>query len=300
MSSAPQADARDMFTRATPVLFVFIWSTGWIAAGYAALYADPLAFLTVRHALATVALLALAFILRSPWPSDLKGCLHAIFAGVLLNGVYLAGVWWAVRHGVPAGLSGVIAALQPILTAAFAPALLGEHVSRQQWIGISLGFIGLCIASAPRLAGLDQTAIMAAAIPLIINALAMLSATLGTIYQKRFASGGDVVSVTSLQFLGAFLITLPMAMALEPMRIEWNTTTILTMLWSVVVLSIGGVSMLVFMIRRGAVSKVATLIYLVPPVTALMAYVTLGETMTVVQIAGLALTVAGVRLATAR
>lgn len=300
MNEIARIDARDLFVRATPALFVFIWSTGWIAAGYAALYADPLAFLTVRHALAGAALCVIAFAFGVPWPRRPLLVLHAIVAGALLNGLYLAGVWWAVRHGVPAGLSGVIAALQPILTAALAPALIGEQVSPRQWVGIGVGFAGLCIASAPRLAGLGGAAFAAALVPLLVNALAMLSATLGTFYQKRHAAQGELIPITALQFVGAFLVTLPLAWLLEPMTIAWNWTTILTMAWSVLMLSIGGVGMLVFMIRRGAVAKVAVLIYLMPPVAAAMAYLLLGETMTMIQIGGLALTVAGVRLATAK
>ncbi|OJY35458.1 MAG: peptide ABC transporter ATP-binding protein [Rhizobiales bacterium 65-9] len=293
-------DARDQFIRATPGIFVLIWSTGWIAAGYAALYADPLAFLVVRHGLAAAALAAIAIVFRIPWPRDPRAIGHAIVAGTLLNGFYLAGVWWAVRHGVPAGLSGVIAALQPIMTAALAPALLGERIGARQWLGIALGFIGLCIASAPKLAGLDGAAFMAALVPFIVNVLAMLSVTLGSFYQKKFASKGELIPVTALQFAGALVVTLPLAMALEPMTIIWNRTTILTMLWSVAVLSIGGVGLLVFLIRRGAVSRVAVLIYLVPPVAALMAFLAFGETLSPLQIGGLVLTVAGVRLAAAR
>ncbi|WP_342358663.1 DMT family transporter [Terrarubrum flagellatum] len=300
MSIAMRDDARDLFTRATPILFVLIWSTGWISAGYAALYADPLAFLLVRHSLAALALAVLALMARSPWPTRPRLIVHAIVAGVLLNGLYLAGVWWAVRHGVPAGLSGVIAALQPIFTAALAPLILKETVTGRQWLGIALGFLGLCVAFAPRLAGLDGATLQAALIPIAINVAAMLAATLGTFYQKKYASGMDVMPVTALQFFGAAIITAPLAFLLEPMRVEWNFTIILTMAWSVIVLSIGGVCLLIYLIRRGAVSKVATLIYLVPPVTAAMAYVTLGETLNAVQIAGLALTVAGVWLATAR
>lgn len=300
MAPASAVDARDRFARFAPTLFVFIWSTGWIAAGFAAPYADPLTFLVFRHGLAAVMLAAIAFALRSPWPRTPRAILHAVFAGVLLNGFYLAGVWWAVRHGVPAGLSGVIAALQPILTAVLAPLLLKENVSSRQRLGIAIGFLGLCIASAPRLAGLDGAALASAAVPLAINAVAMLSATLGTIYQKRFASDGDVMPVTALQFVGAFLVTVPLALAFERMEITWNWTVIAAMAWSVIVLSIGGVSLLVFMIRRGAVSKVTAYIYLAPPVTAAMAFLLLGEAMTPVQIGGLALTVAGVWLATAR
>lgn len=293
-------DARELFIRAAPGVFVVTWSTGWIAAGYAALYADPLTFLAVRHALAAAALAAIALAFRIPWPRQPRAILHAAIAGTLLNGFYLAGVWWAVRHGVPAGLSGVIAALQPIMTAALAPALLGERIGARQWFGIALGFIGLCVVSAPKLAGLDASAFIEALIPFIVNVLAMLSVTLGSFYQKRFASKGELIPVTALQFAGALIVTLPLAFLIEPMTIIWNQTIILTLIWSVLVLSIGGVCLLVFLIRRGAVSRVAVLIYLVPPVAALMAFAAFGETLSALQIGGLALTVAGVRLAMAR
>ncbi len=296
--SLPPALPSGAIVRAAPALFAFIWSTGWISAGYAAPYADPLTFLLIRHALAAGALALIVVALGIAWPRTPAAIAHAIVAGMLINGFYLAGVWWAVRHGVPAGMSGVIAALQPILTAALAPLLVKEIVTGRQWGGIALGFAGLCVAFAPRLAGLDGAALTAALAPIVINALAMLSVTLGSFYQKRYATGGELAPTTALQFLGAFLVTVPLAMLFEPMRIEWNATVILTMTWSVLVLSIAGVGLYVYMIRRGAVSKVAALIYLVPPTTAAMAYVAFGETLSWLQIGGLGLTVAGVWLAT--
>jgi drug/metabolite transporter (DMT)-like permease len=297
MLSAPHP-ASGAIVRAAPALFAVIWSTGWISAGYAAPYADPLTFLMIRHGLAAATLAVLVVLFGIAWPRRPRAIAHALIAGVLINGFYLAGVWWAVRQGVPAGMSGVIAALQPILTAALAPLLVKEIVALRQWAGIALGFLGLCIAFAPRLAGLDESALKAALVPISVNALAMLSVTLGSFYQKRFATGGQLAPMTALQFLGAFIVTVPLSILFEPMQIEWNATVVLTMLWSVIVLSIGGVGLFAYMIRRGAVSKVAALIYLVPPVTALMAYVAFGETLTWVQIGGLALTVAGVFLAT--
>ncbi len=295
----PSGDSgpRDLLLRATPTLFVLVWSTGWIAAGYAAPYADPLTFLVIRHALAAAGLGAIAFAFAVPWPRGRAAILHAMAAGALLNGFYLAGVWWAVRHGVPAGLSGVIAALQPIFTAALAPLLIGEKVGARRWAGVAIGFGGLTVAFAPRLAALDSAALGATLWPIAVNVLAMVSVTLGTFYQKRFAAAGDLRAVTALQFIGAFLVTLPLAILFEPMHIVWNRTIILTMLWSVLALSIGGISAFVYLIRRGAVAKAAALIYLVPPVTAAMAWIAFGETLSLLQIAGLCATVAGVWLA---
>jgi drug/metabolite transporter (DMT)-like permease len=295
-----ERSTRDALAAATPALFVLIWSTGWISAGFAAPYADPLTFLSIRHAIAALLLAAICVAAGVAWPRRPAAILHAVAAGALMNGLYLAGVWWAVRHGVPAGLSGLIAALQPILTAALAPLLLREIVTPRQWAGIALGFAGLSLAFAPRLAGLGGEALAAQMIPIGINALAMLSVTLGSFYQKRFVIGGDLRAITALQFVGAWAATLPLALLLEPLRIEWNWTVILTMAWSAIGLSIGGVSLYLILIRRGAVSKAAALIYLVPPTTAAMAWVALGETLSPVQIGGLGLACCGVWLATER
>jgi drug/metabolite transporter (DMT)-like permease len=296
--TSPANGTREWMLRASPALFVLIWSTGWISAGYAAPYADPLTFLLIRHVLAAIALALIVAALGITWPKRPRAILHAFVAGALVNGFYLAGVWWAIRHGVPAGLSGVIAALQPILTAALAPLFVKERISPAQWAGIALGFAGLCIAFWPRVAGLDGTAIAAALGPIAINALAMLAVTLGSFYQKRFVIEGELMPMTALQFVGAALVTAPLALLLEPLRIAWNATVALTMAWSVLVLSIGGVCLFLLLIRRGAVSRAAAFIYLVPPVTAAMAFVAFDERLSAIQTAGLVLTVGGVWVAT--
>ncbi|MGL4495575.1 MAG: DMT family transporter [Beijerinckiaceae bacterium] len=295
LPSQSKASASAWLT-AAPGVFVLIWSTGWIAAGYAAQGADPLTFLSIRHGLAAVTLALVAVWLREVWPSSRRVILHAIVAGMLLSGLYLAGVWWAVRHGLPAGLSGVIAALQPLFTALLAPVLIGERVSARQWAGIATGFAGLAITFWPRLAALDPGQIEAAIWPIAINVMGMMCVTLGSFYQKRFVTHVALMPATVWQFVGAFIVTLPLAILLEPMRIAWTVPVTLTMIWSVLVLSIGGVSLFLLLIRRGAVAKAAALIYLVPAVSAGMAWVAFGETLTPVQMAGLAVTVAGVWL----
>lgn len=285
--------------RVAPAIFVLIWSTGWISARFGAPYADPLTFLAIRYALAAGVLVVIATAARASWPQG-AAVGHAMMSGVLLHAIYLGGVWWAIRHGLPTGVSGLIAAVQPILTALLAPALIGERISRPQWIGIGLGFIGIGLVLEPQLETLGRDTITAVLVPMIVNVVAMVSVTLGTFYQKRFIATGDLRTVTTLQYVGAFLVTLPVAWLIEDMRIVWNVTVIATMAWSVLALSLGAIGLLLLLIRNGAVSRAAALIYLVPPAVAVEAFLLFGERMAAVQVAGLVVTAAGVALATRR
>ena len=286
--------------RAAPLLFVLIWSTGWIVAGYAAPYADPLTFLSVRYALAAIAMALIAVTLKASWPVDASSIRHALVSGILIHALYLGGVWWAVRHGLPAGISGLIAALQPIMTAFLAPMLVGERITPVRWMGILLGFIGITLVLSPKIMGLESDALSAVLIPIAVNAVAMLSVTLGTFYQKRFIPTGDLRSVTTLQYVGAFLVTLPAAFLLEPMHITWNVTTLAVLAWSVLALSLGAIGLLLMLIRHGAVSRAAMLIYLIPPTVAFEAWLLFGEKLSALQLVGMAVTVLGVVLATRR
>ena len=287
-----------LLLRTAPLTFVLIWSTGWIAAGYAAPYADPLTFLAVRFALAGLVVAALSLAAGATWPATPRDALHAMVSGVLLHALYLGGVWWAVRHGLSAGLSGLIAALQPIMTAGLAPVLVGERIQPRQWLGMLLGFAGIALVLSPKLAGGVTFAPVLG--PIAVNVGAMVAVTLGTFYQKRFIPTGDLRTVTALQYAGAFLAIVPLALLFEPLQITWNTTVVLTMAWSVLGLSIGGIGLLLMLIRKGAVSRAAALIYLVPPAVAIEAFLLFGETMTLPQVAGMVLTAAGVALATRR
>ncbi len=283
--------------RLAPVAFVLIWSTGWISAGYAAPYADPLTFLSVRFACAAALLALLSAAMGADWPRGCKSWMHALITGAFLHGIYLAGVWWAVRHGLPAGISGLIAALQPILTAAFSPMLVGERISPVRWAGIALGFAGIALVLAPKLVGLPADVLWLAAVPLLVNVGGMFAVTIASFYQKRYQQSGDLRTMTTVQYLGALLVTLPLALALEPMVITWNLTIVLVLAWSVIGLSLGGIGLYLLLIRKGEVSRAATLIYLVPPAVAIKAYLLFGETLTLVQIIGMVVTVMGVVLA---
>jgi len=284
--------------RIAPALFVLIWSTGWIVAKYAAPFADPLTFLSVRYAMAALVVGAITCLVRAEWPRTRGAVLHALMSGVLLHTLYLGSVWWAISHGLPAGVSGLIAAVQPLLTAALAAPLAGEKLRAIQLSGIAIGFFGVMGVIAPKLGLVSASSLTGLGLPVIINILGMVSVTFGTFYQKRFVASGDLRVITVLQYVGAFCTTVPLALLLEPMRFEWRIETALALAWSVIVLSIGAVGLMLLMIRRGAVSKVAALIYLIPPTAALQAFAMFGETLSLVQVGFMMLAAFGVYLAT--
>jgi drug/metabolite transporter (DMT)-like permease len=286
--------------RLLPILFVLLWSTGWTTARFASDHADPLTFLALRHGLTALALAGLALALRAPWPDGWRERAHGLACGVLLNALYLGGVWWAIGQGVPAGISGLIAALQPIMTAMLAPWLIGETIRSRQWAGIGLGFCGIGLVLWPKLAAVSGPALGAALLPLAINAAAMLSATLGTFYQKRFLPTGHPLTTQTFQFAAACAVTLPLAWALEPMRLDPVWQTAAAMAWAVLGTSIAASTLLLVMIRRGTVARTAALLYLVPPLAALQAWIGFGEALVPVQLAGMGLAVLGVAIVTRR
>ena len=282
--------------RIAPALFVLLWSTGWIVAKYSSPYADPLTFLSVRFALAACLLAIITMVSRAAWPVTRAGWGHAILSGVLLHGIYLGGVWWAIGQGVPASVSGLIAALQPLLTAVAAPALIGERLTTAQKLGVLLGFAGLAVAILPRVLALDSAMLQIALVPLLINAAAMASVALGTIYQKRFLQEGDLRAIASLQYVGGFLVVAPLALMIEPLRIEWNLQFALSMAWSVLGLSLVSIMLLLYLIRRGQVSRAASLTYLVPPAVAVESWLIFGEALTIPMLIGTLIVVVGVWL----
>jgi drug/metabolite transporter (DMT)-like permease len=287
-----------LFDRFAPLLFVLIWSTGWIVARYSAEYADPLTFLCFRFGSAGLLLLVLALIARAPFPKTSSDWMHALIAGIFLHATYLGGVWWAIRAGLPASVSALIAAVQPIATALLAPSLLGERGSWRRSLGVALGLVGLVLVLQPKLNTAD---IGAGSLTIIgVNILGMLGATAGFFYQKRFVPTGDLRAMTGVQYVGALAVTLPAAFLLEPMHIEWNATMALVLAWSVLALSIGAIFLLLLLIRHGEVSRASALIYLVPPTAAAQAWLLFGETLNATQIAGMVLTAVGVAFASRR
>ncbi len=289
-----------LLLRLAPVLFVFLWSTGWIVARAIAPYADPLTYLSVRYAVAALLLVAYAFASGARWPSTKAEFGHMLVSGVLGVAFYFAGVWYAIAHGVPAGVSGLIAAVQPLLTALLAPIFLNERTSLLQWIGIVLATVGLAVVLQPKLAGVAPADLAEVSFALAFNILGMVAFTFASIHQKKYLATCDLRALTPIQLLSGLAATLPVAILTEDMRLEWNWVTVAVLAWSVLALSIGAGALFLMLIRSGAVSRAASLIYLVPLVVAVEAYVLFGETLTLVQMAGMAITIAGVALAVRR
>jgi drug/metabolite transporter (DMT)-like permease len=283
--------------RVAPTLFVLLWSTGWIVPRFAMPYAEPLTFLTLRYVIAALVLAVICMAMSVEWPKDRRLIGHAIFSGVPLSAVYLAGVWWSVMNGLPVAISGLVSALQPILTALLAPYLADERITRQQWTGIALGFVGIALVLSPALAAVPADKLGGILVPLAVNVGGMVGVTLGSFYSKRYVTGGDIRAVTTLQNVGAAAATLPFAMTMETMQITWSLPLVLTMVWVVFGMSIGAVGLYLMLIRNGAVSRAATLIYLMPPLVAVQAMAILGETLSPLQWVGIVVTALGVALA---
>lgn len=274
-----------------PLLFVVIWSTGFIVAKYGLPYAPPLTFLMLRFTGVLVILLPLVLIMRAPWPVGRMR--HVAVAGVLIQAGYLSGVWCAIKLGMPAGLSALIVGLQPILTA-FAAPMVGETVRRRQWVGLSLGLIGVVLVVANKI---SLTGLSAASIGLCVFAL--ISITLGTLYQKKYCSHFDLRTGTIIQFAASMIVVLPFAIWFEHFSwaldsVQWTSHFLAALLWSVLALSIGAIFLLYALIRKNAATQVASLLYLTPPTTALMAWAAFGEIFSPIGMAGMVLAVVGV------
>ncbi|MET0314474.1 MAG: DMT family transporter [Hansschlegelia sp.] len=280
----------------TPVAFVALWSTGWVVAGIVIPHASPLAFLILRYVCAVALLAPLAFALKARWPRGARLWIHALLNGALLHGVYLGGVWWAIEHGVPSGVSALIAALQPLFTALVAGPLIGERLGLKKGLGVALGMAGVAAVVAPKLAGVDAIP----AWPVAINVLAMLAVTAATLHQKRSLTGLDLRGLAVVQYLGAIAISVPVAAFAEPIRFAMTVETGFALAWSVIALSIVAIFMMLAMIERGEVSRMSALIFLVPPLAAIQAYLAFGERFSAIQVVGMALAAVGVLLVNAQ
>ena len=284
--------------RAMPVVFVMIWSTGFIVARYGMPYAPPFSFLLVRYICSILCFLPWILLARVAWPRDRAQWLHLSVTGILMHAGYLGGVWAAVKSGMGSGLSALIVGIQPVLTAIWLSwSLRGSGqpgVTPRQWGGLLLGFAGLLMVVWHKLtmgSALDHVT----PVNMAFAIGALFSITVGTLYQKRFVQPCDVRSANTVQLLAAAVVTLPLAW-LEPETMQWNPQLVGAMAWSVLGLTLGGSSLLYILISRGAAASVTSLMYMVPPTTAIMAWVLFGETITALTLAGTALTALGVSL----
>ncbi len=284
--------------KAMPAVFVLIWSTGFIVARYGMPYAPPFTFLLWRYFFSILCFLPWIVLARVAWPMERKQFLHLAVTGMLMHAGYLGGVWAAVKAGMGSGLSALIVGIQPVLTAIWLSAMASgggqHHVTRRQWLGLLLGFVGLVMVVSRKFVQgtpLDHVTPqnMAWAV------MALLAITTGTLYQKRFVKPCDVRTANTVQLTAAAVVTIPLAW-LEPEGMQWNGQLMGAMAWSVLGLTLGGSSLLYLLIQRGAAATVASLMYLVPPTTAFIAWVLFGEQITALTLLGTAITAVGVSL----
>ncbi|MFA6267789.1 MAG: DMT family transporter [Pseudolabrys sp.] len=273
---------------AAPLLFVLLWSTGFIGARYGLPYIEPMTFLAVRMSLVVVVMAIIAVIGKARWPSP-RETGHSLVTGLMVHGLYLGGVFFAISQGVPAGISALIPGLQPILTSTIANRFMGERVSPVQWVGLALGLGGVALVLHDR-----QMLGEATMLGWIGSVVSLLGITFGTLYQKRFGGGIDWRSGNLVQYLGVAVAYSLIAFAFETRVIHWTGELVFAFAWLVLVLSIATVGLMYWLIRRSAATGFASLFYLVPAVTALMAYLLFGEKLDALSIAGMVICAAGV------
>jgi drug/metabolite transporter (DMT)-like permease len=276
---------------AAPALFVVLWSSAFVTAKLAVIDAEPLTFLGIRFTLAAILMALVAAATAAPWPSTARAIGHATIVGLMIHATYLGGVFVAIRHGLPSGVAALIVSLQPLLTGALSGLLLDEPVGGRQWLGLGLGIVGTGLVLEQKLgAGGDAWSVVSAF-------LALLAITFGTIYQKRFGSGMDLRTGTAVQYVASAVVLLALAAGTETMHLEWTPVLVLAMAWMTVAISLGAITLYFMLIRRGAAARVASLMYLVPPLTALIAWPLFGETLGPLAVVGMALAAVGVALA---
>ena len=273
-----------MLVAAAPFIFVLLWSTGYLSGRFLRPYVDPLTFSAYRFGAASALLTLAVFFSKAQWPKSLLSWWHLSVCGILIQGFFITGMLVAVNIGLEMGTAALVGGMQPILTAALATVWLGESIARRQKFGFFLGFFGLTLVvwEGANIGNIPTGG-------LVVSLFAVLGITLGTLYQKRYVVNVDLISGTAVQFGAAFVPVGILALLLEENRVEWTVGVIATTVWLVVAQSIGALLILFYMIRAGAVSRVASLFYLVPPICALQGYFFFAEQLTITQLAGIAI-----------
>lgn len=273
-----------------PMVFVLIWSTGFVVARLGMPHAAPMTFLSWRYALSAICFVMWAWLSGVRLPRDRQQWMHLAVTGVLMHAGYLGGVWAAVKAGMGAGLSALIVGLQPVLTGIWL-SYRGSAVTRKQWLGLALGLLGLLLVVSNKLLVVGEVTWF----NLCLAALALVSITTGTLYQKHFVKPCDVRAASTVQLLAAFAVTAPLAW-LEQAPLLWVDDVVMAMAWSVLALTLGASSLLYMLIQRGAATSVTSLMYLVPPCTAVLALLLFDEALTLLTVLGMAITVVGVAM----
>jgi len=276
--------------RLYPFLFVFLWSTGFIGAKYGLPHAGPLSFLLTRYGFVIALMAAVVLATRAPWPTQPAQWLHIGVSGVLVHAIYLGGVFMAIKHGLPAGVTALVVGMQPLLTALGSGWLLNEKVNARQWCGLALGFAGVALVVAGKLGEAQLGAMLWPAV------VALFGITAGTLYQKRFCARFDLRTGSLIQFVPTAVLTGVAVALFEGYQVEWTGDFMFALAWLVLVLSLGAISLLNLLIRSGSAVNVASLFYLTPPTTALIAWAMFDEALAPAAIFGMALAVGGVYL----
>ncbi|GLQ05309.1 DMT family transporter [Sneathiella chinensis] len=274
-----------------PAVFVFLWSTGFIGAKLGLPYVEPMTFLGLRFAICTLLLVPVVLLTRTRWPDRLADWGHIGFAGLLMHGGYLGFVFMGIGLGVPAGTAALIAGIQPLLVAALAGLFLGERVTGRQWLGLLLGLGGVILVVADKLS-LGEGSVLG--IGLCFAAL--FSIAFGTLYQKKYCSGMSLKSGNLIQFFVATVYFGLVAWAFEDMSVNWSGELVFALVWLVFVLSLGAITLLYILLRNGAAANVSSLFFLVPPCTAVVAYILFDEVLAGWSLLGMVVTIAGVAL----
>jgi drug/metabolite transporter (DMT)-like permease len=291
MSKSAAQSARADLGIAAPAIFVVLWSSAFVVAKLGLRFVEPLTFLGVRFALAAAFMAMLAAAMSAPWPSSPRALAHAATAGLLIHATYLAGVFVAISRGLPAGVASLIVSLQPLLTGALSRLLLDERVTPRQWLGLGLGIAGTGLVLEQKLGvGGDGWSLASAVV-------ALFAITLGTIYQKRFNAGIDLRTAAAVQYAASALVLFALAAATETMVIRWTPAFVVILAWVTIGISFGAIMLYFVLIRRGEAARVASVMYLVPPLTALIAWPLFGETLGPLAVVGMALAATGVALA---
>lgn len=276
-----------------PLLFVFLWSTGYVVATLVAPYSEPLSILTFRFIGAGTVLLLFGLITRGKWPSARRAAI-IILSGTMIHGAYLSSVFWGIKHGMPAGVSALLVGLQPLVTGLLAGPLLGEVIRPRHWLGLVIGFIGCALVISPKFS-LDTSGITPETVG--VHALAVFAIVLGSFFQKRFVGVMNFKTEPGLQLIGGLLIALPIALFSETFTFTFAPQLIIGYLWMTLILSCGAFTLYMYLLQQGEASKVAGVFYLVPAFSAVEGYFLFNETLSLLQLIGMMITTAAVALA---
>jgi drug/metabolite transporter (DMT)-like permease len=282
-------------TKSAPIIFVLLWSTGFTGIRYGIPYAPPFTFIAVRMAFASALLALIALVITKRFARDLPTIGKSALVGLTIHGAYLGGCFYGVKQGMPAGITALICSLQPVLVSIFSSIFFGEKLSSRKWLGLGLGLAGLVMVIAPKLEASGDQALPTAGVVAVF--IALLGGTSGTLLQKKFGAGVEVLSGTSWQYVATGILMAVLALTFEDgQSITWNGSFIFSLVWLIVALSIGAILILYYLLARSSAASVSSLYYLVPAVTAVEAYFLFGEKIGLVTAIGTLVTIAGVAL----